>query len=468
MSVLSTFSLNKVTITYCAWYLTVSCLFVFQCLMWEDIPSGWFIKGSRELWFVHCKVDSCRRWEWFGWQLADWDSYCEDDLTVLLKAPSLVRAETTQPTHSLMMKHRSASTKWEASKRHPKVLAKLKPCFFCLMYKSIGHQQGVTISVCHRIPSVSVSPWKAPLLLFCLGGSSLCNICLCPHERPLCCSSALVDHLYVTSVSVSPWKAPLLLFCLGGSSLCRPVYFYAFGVKCTLWRPFLRFYAWAARFYAFRRQSPTLGYLRSICVISLSVKTVTEWCTWKTRFGWLPVMQDPINFKLTRTSARTWIFSLATAFSVVEVPFLCGFSMMSSKRNHETGSCDRRAGVWKKKRCHQVGSILRSSRSSDLRDKGRSTLSVLRVKLIFSPQIIETRTTLHRTSYRKRALKHTQTHAHTQGCQLLRFGSLINLCYCRNGATLRPVKTVLRSRQVGYGHFKKNISIFISFLALRR
>ena len=209
--------------------------------MWEDIPSGWFIKGSRELWFVHCKVDSCRRWEWFGWQLADWESYCEDDLTVLLNAPSLVRAETPQPTHSLMMKHRSASTKWEASKRHPKVLAKLKPCFFCLIYKSTGHQQGATISVCHRIPSVSVSPWKAPLLLFCLGGSSLWNICICvPMKGP---SAALLPwwiismkHLYVSPwkapllswwiismkhLYVSPWKAPLLLFCLGGSSLCN-------------------------------------------------------------------------------------------------------------------------------------------------------------------------------------------------------------------------------------------------------
>ena len=137
----------------------------------------------------------------------------------------------------------------------------------------------------------------------------------------------------------------------------RPVYFYAFGVKCTLWRPFLRFYSLAARFYAFWRQSPTLGYLRSICVKSLSAKPATEWRIWKTRFGWLPVMQDPINFKFTRTLARTWIFSLATASSVVDVPSLCEFSTMSSKRNRKTGSCDRGTGVWKKKRCHQVGSI---------------------------------------------------------------------------------------------------------------
>ena len=31
----------------------------------------------------------------------------------------------------------------------------------------------------------------------------------------------------------------------------RPVYFYALGVKCTLWRPFLHFYVWPVRFYAF-------------------------------------------------------------------------------------------------------------------------------------------------------------------------------------------------------------------------
>ena len=33
--------------------------------------------------------------------------------------------------------------------------------------------------------------------------------------------------------------------------ICKPVYFYTLGVKCTLWMPFLRFYAWPARFYAF-------------------------------------------------------------------------------------------------------------------------------------------------------------------------------------------------------------------------
>ena len=200
------------------------------------------------------------------------------------------------------------------------------------------------------------------------------------------------------------------------------------------------FYAWAARFYAFQRHFLTLGYLRSICVISISAKTATKWRIWKTRFGWLPIMQDPINFKLTRTLARTWIFSLATAFSVVEVPLFCGFSTMSSKRKREMGSCDRGTGVWKKKRCHQVGSSLRPSRSSDLRDKGRSTLTVprdWRVKLIFFRDYCGTC---------KRAMKHTHTHTythththtHTQRAANC-YGSLINVCYRQNGTTLMPI-----------------------------
>ena len=88
-------------------------------------------------------------------------------------------------------------------------------------------------------------------------------------------------------------------------------------------------------------------------------------------------------------------------------------------------------------------SILRPSRSSDLRDKGRSTLTVPQVKLIFPPEIIVARTTLHRTSYRKRAMEHAHTHTHThtytytEGCQLLH--SLINLCFRQNGATLTPI-----------------------------
>ena len=181
-------------------------------------------------------------------------------------------------------------------------------------------------------------------------------------------------------------------------------------------------------------------------------------------------MQDPINFKLTRTSARTWIFSLATAFSVVEVPILCEFSMMSSKRNRETGSCDHEigvwkknrchevgAGVWKKKRCHQVRSILRPSHSSDLRDKGRSTLSVPCVKLIIFPT---DHWDTYDTASHKLPQKGNETHTHTQtGWAANCCGSLINLCYRQNGATLTP--SGLRS-------LLKKKSIFISFLAIKR
>ena len=207
----------------------------------------------------------------------------------------------------------------------------------------------------------------------------------------------------------------------------------------------------------FRRQSLTLGHLRSICVKSLSAKTATEWHIWNTRFGWLPVLQDIINFKLTKTLAGTWIFSLATAFSVVEVPSLCEFSTMSSKRNRETGSCDRGTGVWKKKRCRQVESILRPSRNPDLRDKGRSTLTVPRVKQIFPPEILVARTTLHRTSYRKRTMKHT--HTHTQRERMLptaKFMLPSNRCYAAtNWATVTKEMFLKKS-------------IFISFLIIRR
>ena len=56
-------------------------------------------------------------------------------------------------------------------------------------FTSVGVNRSVYVT------SVSVSPWKAPLLLFCLGGSSLWNICICvPLKGP---SFALVDHCYV-------------------------------------------------------------------------------------------------------------------------------------------------------------------------------------------------------------------------------------------------------------------------------
>ena len=160
---------------------------------------------------------------------------------------------------------------------------------------------------------------------------------------------------------------------------------------CLLLRFWCKMYALKALFTLLRSSCQILRFLAAVSNFrlptinmckSLSAKPATEWRVWKTRFGWLPVMQDPINFKFTRTLARIWIFSLATAFSVVDVPSLCEFSMMSSKRNRETGSCNRGTGVWKKKRCIKSGvSILRPSRSSDLRDKGRSTLTVPRVNL---------------------------------------------------------------------------------------
>ena len=184
---------------------------------------------------------------------------------------------------------------------------------------------------------------------------------------------------------------------------------------------------------------------------------------WKTRFGWLPVLQDPINFKLTKTLAGMWIFSLATAFSVVEVPSLCEFSTMSSKRNHETGSCDRGTGVWKKKRCHQVGSILRPSRNPAILEPRPKYAHCTTSKADFFPRDFGARTTLHRTSYRKRAMKHTHTRTHTHTQRERECCQLLNLCYRQNGATLPP--TGLRSLKKCFLNKK---SIFISFLAIRR
>ena len=108
-------------------------------------------------------------------------------------------------------------------------------------------------------------------------------------------------------------------------------------------------------------------------------------------------------------------------------------------------------------------SILRFSRSSDLRDKGRSTLTVPRVKLIFSPRDYcgTYDTASHKLPQKgNETYTHTHTHTHTQRAANC-YGSLINLCFPQNGATLTPIG--LRSLKKFF--FCK--SIFISFLAIR-
>ena len=92
---------------------------------------------------------------------------------------------------------------------------------------------------------------------------------------------------------------------------------------------------------------------------------------------------------------------------------------------------ERRKGAIK-----SVVSILWPSRSSDLRDKGRSALTVPRVKLIPphsppplpSPRLLiycgTYDTALHKLPQKGNETcthTHTHTHTHTQGCQLLRF-----------------------------------------------
>ena len=109
-------------------------------------------------------------------------------------------------------------------------------------------------------------------------------------------------------------------------------------------------------------------------------------------------------------------------------------------------------------------SILRPSRSSgisDLRDKGWSTLTVPRVKLIFPPRDY---CGTYDTASHKLLQKgnETCTHTHTQRAANC-YGSLINLCCRQNGATLTPIR--LRSLKKKKKFFFK--SIFISFLAIR-
>ena len=122
---------------------------------------------------------------------------------------------------------------------------------------------------------------------------------------------------------------------------------------------------------------------------------------------------------------------------------------------------ERRKGAIK-----SVVSILWPSRSSDLRDKGRSTLTVPRVKLIppppLSPRLFiycgTYDTALHKLPQKdNETCTHTHTRTHTQGCQLLRFAYKFMLpskrCYAHaNWATIKKKKKI----------------IFISFLATRK
>ena len=106
---------------------------------------------------------------------------------------------------------------------------------------------------------------------------------------------------------------------------------------------------------------------------------------------------------------------------------------------------ERRKGAFK-----SGVSILRPSRSSDLRDKGRSTITVPRVKLIFSPRDYcgTCDTASHKLPQKDNETcthTHTHTHTHTQGCQLLRFAYKFMLpskrcCAHANWATITKKK----------------------------
>ena len=148
------------------------------------------------------------------------------------------------------------------------------------------------------------------------------NVCAISVGGPEQCSQLLVTlHLQprllpsvTTDLASPPWPRcnldNLVHTSTWAQQRCRPVYFYTLGVKFMLWRPFLRFYAWATSFCAFWRQSPSGLSTIDLCDKSyqLAAKMAASWRIWKTHFGWLPLMQDPINIKLTRTLVRTWIF----------------------------------------------------------------------------------------------------------------------------------------------------------------
>ena len=197
------------------------------------------------------------------------------------------------------------------------------------------------------------------------------------------CFCLCIDHVSVSTgpSSVNEWTVFLFVY-------SRPVYFYTFGIKFMLWRPSLRFYAWAARCYTFGGRVSDFGLTTiDLCDKSyqLSAKPVTQWRIWKTRFGWLPLMQGPINVKLTRTFARMWIFSLATAFSECTRSMVRIFNDVQQAESRNGAFAATKQEFERRKDATKFSSrsILRPYHTSDLRHKGQSTLTVPRVMQIF-------------------------------------------------------------------------------------
>ena len=172
------------------------------------------------------------------------------------------------------------------------------PLYVCHRYATVCMSQvchcvyvtGMPLYVCHRYATATDMPLYVCHRYATVCMSQVCHcmyatgmpLCVCHRYATVCMSQ--VWHKHSLNPGLHPphtvssschWWCCLCHTAVGSSccwwplvTFCRPVYFYALGVKCTLWRPFLRFYAWGARFYAFWRQSPTLSHLRFICVIS--------------------------------------------------------------------------------------------------------------------------------------------------------------------------------------------------------
>ena len=133
-------------------------------------------------------------------------------------------------------------------------------------------------------------------------------------------------------------------------------------------------------------------------------------------------MQDPTNIKLTRTLARTWVFSFATAFSSCTASV--AEETYSSKRNRETGNDVQQAEA-------RNGQLRRQNLSL----KEEKMPSNFQVGVLYGlplAPIFETRAEVrsldlvqswffiryggrYNTAWlrRIRAMKHTHTHTHT-------------------------------------------------------
>ena len=161
-----------------------------------------------------------------------------------------------------------------------------------------------------------------------------------------------------------------------------------------------------------------------LCTIDLCDKSyrlsAADWYIWKTCFGWLPHMQDPINIKLTRIlREREYIFCGNRIQRQYDkhgrkVLFVQIFSNVQLAESWN-GQLQRRNRSLKEENMPSSFQVLCSLPVAPIFEtKGRSTLTVPRVKLIVQGHGGRHDTArLRRMSYCNRAMKHAHTHTHT-------------------------------------------------------